>query len=415
MAVPPVPQPLSFPPLTYAKLSPRAFLAAHLDSPTNPARPNTRAPHAFRPPTVNTSSLTHANGSAVIRCGDTAVVCGVRAEVLRSEDVGYLRINAKGKGAARERKDDDREDGGEGNEEGEDGDRESEERDRDTIADLGLLVPNIELATGCSPLYMPGNPPSTLAQSLSQRVLTLLHISNLVPFEQLQIWHTPAPLTTTATTPKPKPASISTAPDAPDVRMEEASDSDSNSSAEDNGVKGEEEGKEAEVKAFWTLYIDILFISLDGNAFDAAWMAVLTALRHTRLPRAWWDADREMVVCSPSMAEGRKLGLRGAPVASTFGVFERAKGGMGGVGEGGEEQKGEEKYILADLDDFEESLCDEQVTVVVDRATSGTRKGKGKEMKLLRIEKSGGGVVGVEEMRACVQMAEGRWKQWRAV
>ncbi|KAK4987007.1 hypothetical protein LTR28_001918, partial [Elasticomyces elasticus] len=47
-------------------------------------------------------------------------------------------------------------------------------------------------------------------------------------------------------------------------------------------------------KAYWTLYIDLLFISLDGNPFDVAWAAVLAALKDTRLPRAWWDPDREV-------------------------------------------------------------------------------------------------------------------------
>jgi len=353
---------------------------------------------------VNTGSLTHANGSAVVRCGDTAAVCGIRAEVLAVGDVGDFRINTTSKTTGRSL--------GEG--------------DGNTIAQLGLLVPNIELATGCSPLYMPGNPPSTLAQSLSQRVLTLLHVTKLVGGKELEIWYTPVKSTTARKS--EKPASTSTASEAQDVRMEESSESDvrpdSDSSARDGDAEAEEQEEELEppqIKAFWTLYIDILFISLDGNAFDAAWAAVLAALQDVRLPRAWWDADAQTVLCSPVMAESKRLELRGLPVASTFAVFEPPGGGLGGHnGEKDDgERKGEAKYILADPDDFEESLCDEQVTVVVDLAPGGDGggrgKGKGEPMRVLRIEKSGGEMVGVEEMRACVGMSEERWREWRGV
>jgi exosome complex component RRP43 len=33
-------------------------------------------------PSLHTNALSHAHGSAVVRTGDTAVVCGVRGEVL---------------------------------------------------------------------------------------------------------------------------------------------------------------------------------------------------------------------------------------------------------------------------------------------------------------------------------------------
>jgi exosome complex component RRP43 len=33
-------------------------------------------------PTLHPNALAHAHGSAVIRSGDTAVVCGVRGEIL---------------------------------------------------------------------------------------------------------------------------------------------------------------------------------------------------------------------------------------------------------------------------------------------------------------------------------------------
>lgn len=225
--------------------------------------------------------------------------------------------------------------------------------------ELDLLVPNIELATGCSPAFMPGQPPSTLAQSLSTRVYSLLHTSRMVDGEDLRIWYQP-----------------------PDLS--------------DQDKMGDEEAEtvEPEVKAFWTFYIDILFISLDGNPFDAAWAAVVSALSDVRLPKARWDPDREMIMCDDSVAESKKLQLKGLPIAVTALVF-RAKE---------QAQAGDNNYwILVDPDTFEEGLCDESVTVVVDC--------EGGKTKMLGVSKAGGTFVGREEMKQIVDLAERRWTQ----
>ena len=280
-----------------------------------------------------------------MRVGDTAAVCGVRGEILLASSIA-----GRNKRGTRRRKEDEDED----DEEGE-------------IADLGLLVPNLELATGCSPSHLPGSPPSVLAQSLSWRILTLLHATRLVSASDLRIWHQPARLVS--------------------------------SSEEDD-----EEAEEPEIKAFWVLYIDILFISLDGNAFDAAWGAVLGALGDTRVPNAWWDGDRETVLCDDAVAKAHKLRLNGWPVACSFAVFEPRVGGR----TGGEDSKGKAAWVLADPDAFEEGLCRESVTVVVDLEEGG-------RTKVCRVEKVGGGVVGGGEMRGLVGMAEGRWREWRGV
>ncbi|KAI9875108.1 MAG: hypothetical protein M1830_008872 [Pleopsidium flavum] len=336
---------LSFPAQTFAKLSPAPFLLAHLelDSASKPSiRPNGRAPSEFRPPTGHTGSLTHASGSAVVRVGDTAVVCGVRGEILLASDVPGYRVggNVSGTGST-----------------GQTGDA--------GISEIGLLVPNLELATGCSPAHLPGNPPSTLAQSLSERILSLLHASKLVKAEDLRIWHQPP-----------------------------------SANAAEDGVEGDEPA-EPEVKAFWCLYIDLLFISLDGNPFDAAWAAVVAALRDTRLPHAWWDIDREMILCDDAIQHSRKLGLMGMPFVSTFAVFEPRQ-------QGGGNRKGRRAWILADPDTFEEGLCRESVSVVVDCTSSHT-------VKIVKIEKDGGGIVGLKEMREVVEMAGERWRQWQKV
>ena len=320
---------LSLPRSTFAKLTPAPFLHAHLKQ-KDPIRPSGRGPDEFREPVVTYGSLTHANGSAVIRVGDTAIVCGVRAEILLASDIANPP-----KGDAEET----------------------------LIEDLGLLVPNLELSTGCSPAHLPGNPPSTLAQSLSYRIHSLLHASDLLGTEDLRITYT-----------------------------EPETDEDIL-----------DEGPRTVTKAYWTLYIDILCIALDGNPIDAAWAAVLAALKDTKLPKAWWDPDREAIICSPMASDAHKLTLNGLPIASTFSVFST---------DSPLKQRSEaQSWVLADPDGFEDDLCRETLTVVLSRkvdesdlSTSG----------VVRIEKSGGPVVGREAMRKCVKLAEDRWSVWEA-
>ena len=334
--------PLSFSRETFAKLSPHPYLLAHLQPSASSApssRANGRSPAQCRAPHINTGSLTHAEGSAVVRLGDTTVVCGVRGEILLASDVPSYRVDRTfnaSNSAYNEAK------------------------------ELDLLVPNIELATGCSPAFLPGQPPSTLAQSLSTRVYSLLHSTKLVDTEDLRIWYHPP-------------------------RLSEPEEMEKDDGPED---------AVPEVKAFWTLYIDILFISLDGNPFDAAWAAILSALKDVKLPHAYWDVDREMILCSEEIAQSKKLNLRGLPLASTYTVF-RAK-------ERANEGNNDTKYwILADPDTFEEVLCDEMVTVAVD-CSGGTTK-------MLGIAKSGGTAVGKAEMGEIVDLAKKRWEDWNQV
>ncbi|KAI9850301.1 MAG: hypothetical protein M1838_005861 [Thelocarpon superellum] len=328
---------LSFPRATFAKLSPRPFLLAHLQpssAQTPPSRPNGRQPDTFRPPTVHTGSLTHAHGSAVVRLGDTAVVCGVQGEILLARDALQHRAIAAPSAA--------------------------------DVQELGLLVPNIELATGCSPAHLPGQPPSVLAQSLTARLLALLHSSKVVQGEDLRIWYQPPRLS--------------------------GADEDEN-----------EASASRTVKAFWTLYIDILFISLDGNAFDAAWAAAMAALTDTKLPRAFWDLDRDMVLCDGTASKATSLHLECWPFASTFSVFTDAAPSTGG-------EKTSTSWILADPDAFEEGLCHECVTVVVDLPGRG---GEDSKPRLLKLEKKGGVSINKDGMRRITSLAAARCRQWR--
>lgn len=292
---------------TFAKLSPHPYLLASLDptsDDTRPARSNGRARNESRKPTVNLASLSHAHGSAVVRVGDTTVICGVRGETILTPNIPNYRAS----------------------------NTETELKDYD------LLVPNIELATGCAPQFLPGGPPSTLAQTLSTRIYSLLHSSRIIKPDDLRIWHTP-----------------------PSEDLEDRMEEDGEDTSNEN----------RSVVAYWVLYIDIFFISFDGNPFDAAWAATMAALRNTKLPGARYDIDREMIICSHKQA--RSLHITNIPIACTAVVF---------TGKETDRPTDGRFWLLVDPDRLEESLCDESVTVVVDC--------KDGDLKILSISKHGG-------------------------
>lgn len=282
----------------------------------------------------------------MVRIGDTSVICGVRGELLPTTSIPHWR-RPKSRAEL---------------EAVEDRDAELREEGSRELHDYDLLVPNIELATGCAPQFLPGVPPTTLAQTLSTRVYSLLHSTALLDSDDLRVWYTPPSLE----------------PGEDDRMVEGEADADNDL-------------VEPEIKAYWVLYIDVLFVSFDGNPFDAAWIAILAALRDTKLPRAWWDPDREMVLCSRS--DSKALGVRGLPIACTAAVLNEREAEIAGQSK---------FFVLADPDRLEESLCDESITVVVDRTTGETR--------IRGISKSGGRVLGPQNIREIARMAENRWE-----
>ncbi|KAL8826860.1 MAG: hypothetical protein Q9170_007243, partial [Blastenia crenularia] len=315
------PQPLSFPPSHFAKLAPRSYLHAHLSSPSG-RRPSGRLPSESRKPTINTGSLTHCHGSAVVRTGDTAVVCGVRGEILNASDVvDYRPTTAIEELQQRYGGDATRLDGvsDPGRK------RIARKEDEEEMANLNLLVPNVELSTGCSPNYLPGGPPSTEAQSLSHRVLTLLHTSQLLSMDDLRIWYHPPSSARTFSAAPPQeapheePTSMSL--DIPDYIAEDDYSAD--------------ETQKPQIKAYWTLHITLLVLSLSGPPFPALWTALIAALRNTHLPKAWWDADHGTALCSPAIRESTSMKLYGLPMAISLGVFDAEVKGAAQLSEQG--------------------------------------------------------------------------------
>jgi len=161
-----------------------------------------------------------------------------------------------------------------------------------------------------------------------------------------------------------------------------------------------DEGPRVVTKAYWTLYIDILCIALDGNAFDAAWAAVIAALRDTTLPKAWWDPDREIILCSPRLNDLKRLQMRTFPVAASYVVYSTASPLKN--------KEEAEQWVLADPDAFEEDVCTETLTVVVSM-------GSDHQTNLLRLEKSGGSSINDEQIIQCAQQAAARSQDWSGI
>ncbi|KAJ5249214.1 hypothetical protein N7468_000665 [Penicillium chermesinum] len=396
-AVPAAPPSLSLPPSQFARLQPHAYLLAHLSPPPASNQPsiraNGRAPAQFRVTSANSGSLTHTNGSAVVRVGDTTAVCGVRAEILHTDDIASWSVSQASSGNTHKRR---RlgDLGGKPTEESDDtyADAQDDE-DRAHIQDLNLLVPNLSLSTGCAPGFTPGAPPSSLAQSLSHQILSLLHTSRLVRADDLRIWYQPPNLGRE---------------DLERHNEDEAMDVDAGPGAA--GLS-----KPREIKAFWVLYIDVMIISLAGNPFDAAWASVLAALRDTKLPKAWWDIDNETILCSDDVSQARKLSLRGFPIASSFCVFDAdaAAAYRAVVIPKADEPKRrgfKQTWILADPDGYEEGLSQERACLVVDKESNG----QGKTV-IVKMEKHGGWIIDTEDLRQLVSMSAQRWDEMKQI
>ncbi|KAJ3115974.1 hypothetical protein HK098_006821 [Nowakowskiella sp. JEL0407] len=254
---------------SFQKIHPHEFLARLL---TAHSRHDGRLPTDARPPALAVSTIHTARASSTVRCGNTTVVCGIKAEIA----VPLL-----------------------------------------SAPDCGFLVPNVDLPALCSSKFKPG-PPSELAQTISEYINKIIHRSRVVPLESLCI---------------------------------------------------------ASGQAVWVLYADIVCLNYDGNALDAALIALLAALRNTRIPVATYDANESVVRASDT--ESTPLQINRLPISSTFGFFDGT--------------------ILSDPSDEEEGLVSSQVTVVLDETQT-----------MCGIYKAGGDAVSKEQLQECIDQAKRR-------
>ncbi|KAG8194072.1 hypothetical protein JTE90_003017 [Oedothorax gibbosus] len=162
---------------------PQKYLSAFLE---NDIRLGNRTITEFRAVLINTNPIDTANGSALVKIGDTSVICGIKAELTNPNP---------------------------------------------DEPNKGFFVPNVNLTPICSNKYQPG-PPTEQAQVYSQMVMDLWKNSSFIDATNLCV---------------------------------------------------------AEGKLSWCLYADMTCISYDGNALDACILALMAALRSTKLPEVVVD------------------------------------------------------------------------------------------------------------------------------
>ncbi|GAB1519547.1 hypothetical protein RhiTH_002615 [Rhizoctonia solani] len=116
---------------TFQRLHPRTYFERFI---AEGFRPDGRKVDAWRDVRINVGSISTANGSSLVRIGDSTIVCGVKAEIAEP-----------------------------------DLERPSE----------GFIVPNLDLPAICSPKFKPG-PPAEEAQMLSEKISDILSSSNAI-------------------------------------------------------------------------------------------------------------------------------------------------------------------------------------------------------------------------------------------
>uniref|UniRef100_A0A1B6CB03 Ribosomal RNA-processing protein 43 n=1 Tax=Clastoptera arizonana TaxID=38151 RepID=A0A1B6CB03_9HEMI len=124
----------------YKNVHPTKFYRDYL---AHDIRPDGRGLQTFRPVSVNVGTITTAEGSAVIKIGNTTVVCGIKAELATPK---------------------------------------AEEPDR------GYVVTNVDLPPLCSSKFRPG-PPSEEAQIYTAFMEHLVTQSSMIDTKQLCIAH----------------------------------------------------------------------------------------------------------------------------------------------------------------------------------------------------------------------------------
>lgn len=91
-------------------------------------------------------------------------------------------------------------------------------------------------------------------------------------------------------------------------------------------------------RAAWVLYVDAICLNYDGNAFDAALLAMIAALKNSKLvahnarpyvndfllsaklPKATFDEETGRITCSRS--DSVSLDIRRSPSSASFGIFD---------------------------------------------------------------------------------------------
>lgn len=286
-------------------------------------RPDGRPIFGIRKTTLSQGSITTAHGSSFVRMGNTSVVCGIKGEV------ALTTLNS--------------------------------------ASDPRIIV-NLELLPLCSPLFKPGKP-SEQAQIYAEILNRLC--GRLIPSQQL---------TFTLQKPNPSPPTKDTSQKVDNLSsvnrlhdsMSEATHN-SKTSPKIDEVKDVPE----QLTVGWYLYADLYCLDYDGNVFDCALIALLTALHNVHLPTLSVDSNGEDILASEDRPI--KLQLHHHPVAVTFGVME--------------------DHILADPTAEEESLLNGSFTIIYN------------EEGLVSYLSHGGSPITDEKLKVCMKHTKDRLKE----
>ncbi|KAM9788711.1 exosome complex component RRP43 [Neosynchiropus ocellatus] len=239
-------------------------------------RPDGRELLEFRTTILNIGSISTADGSALVKVGNTTVICGIKAELSNPTVEGPTK---------------------------------------------GFMVPNVDLPPLCSSQFRPG-PPGEQAQAASQFMADIIESSEVIQMEDLCI----------------------------------------------------ERGK-----LCWVLYCDLMCLDYDGNLLDACTIALLAALKNTRIPEV--SVNKE--TSSPEVNSKKKLGLKihRSPIATSFAVFDNS-------------------IVIADPTLEEECLSTAQLTVVTDE-----------DDRLCSLHKPGGTSLSGQKLQECINRATTRHQE----
>ena len=124
---------------TFKKLQPEEYLRQHYEQGLRPD--GRKGLNSLRPISISVNSVSTADGSAVVKQGDTVIICGIKLEIATPKD---------------------------------------------ETPDHGYIVPNLSLGPICHSKFRPG-PPCDLAQTASQFLLETITNSDIIKPEDLCI------------------------------------------------------------------------------------------------------------------------------------------------------------------------------------------------------------------------------------
>ncbi|GBN15905.1 Exosome complex component RRP43 [Araneus ventricosus] len=196
-------------------LQPQKYINTFLE---HDLRPGGRLLTNFRSVLINTGSIGTACGSALVKIGDTSVLCGIKAELTNP-------LSNK--------------------------------------PDEGFFVPNVTLTSVCSNRYVPG-PPTEQAQVYSQIIMDLWKNSPFVD-----------------------PTDLCITPN----------------------------------KLSWCLFAEMVCLSFDGNVLDACILALMAALRNTKLPEVVVNEETNSIEVTDKLID---LKVSYFVFSATYAVLEKS-------------------------------------------------------------------------------------------